>query len=297
MTCDCLTWHHPLWALVARRAGVKPGVVWSIYSSLLEQDPVLARLSPKDQVQTLSLGLGWKPAEVALVMASLQHSGVIDDRLRLAEAWRPVVRPVTVTGDVGDAVTVTGDRGDVSVTSGDASVTLPLERRRAVSRRSSAKYRAKLRGDLPDSIGYPQEYPPTLGDATKEEKEEADPLLSQEQARVRETQPIEFIRKERWATGVMRRADEARMLSKDEAARLWSGIMLMRPDRSMKNWGLPRRTNDELDRLDNLVADREAPKLPLGGRQLIGVEGGRGPPVTGVTEEERLRRYHRRMMG
>jgi hypothetical protein len=74
--------------------------------------------------------------------------------------------------------------------------------------------------------------------------------------------------------------------------------MLMRPDRSLKNWGLPRRANDRLDRLDNLLTDHEAPKLPLGGSQLIGVKGGRGPPpVTGVTEQERLRRYHQRMTG
>jgi hypothetical protein len=88
--CDCITWGHPFWALVAKRAGgVKVGIVLSILSVLREDDPVLARLSPPDVVAVLSTQLGWKPIEVALVLASLQHSGVVDEQSRLTAAWHP----------------------------------------------------------------------------------------------------------------------------------------------------------------------------------------------------------------
>jgi hypothetical protein len=88
--CDCASWHHPLWALVAKRAGgVKIGVVLSVLSVLREDDPILARLSPPDVVAVLSRQLGWKPIEVALVLQSLKHSGAIDERFCLTEVWRP----------------------------------------------------------------------------------------------------------------------------------------------------------------------------------------------------------------
>jgi len=275
--CDCLTWHHPIWALVGKRAAVATGIVWSVFCVLRENDPVLGRLLMPDRICTLAIGLGFKPAQVALVIAGLQHSGVINDELRLIGEW-------AVT--LGDAVTHVRDAvtlGDASVTLGDARVMLgdadPLARRRALGRERTRRWRAKTNGYAASSADNPQSYPVTRGDAPQEEKEEDHLLLSQKEAQARETQPTEYIRKERWATGIMRRSTAAGLLSQDVAARLWSDLMLMRPDRSLKNWGLPRRANDELDRLERLLEDREAPKLPLGSAQLLPVEGGRGPPV------------------
>jgi hypothetical protein len=288
--CDCaLSWDAAVFRAAAKIARCQPDTVFAVFSALDADGDRAGRL----RSEILVAGLGRRAFVIERVLGALTTLGVVVDGL-IASEWRanPSPSAVTVTGDARDAVTVTVTSGDVSATSGDPSA---IEQRRAVSRRSSAKYRAKLRDACPIGEAYPPDYQQSAGDAPQEEKEEDDHLLSQKDAQAREAQPVEFIRKERWATGVMRRAGD--MLSQDEAARLWSDVMLMRPDRSLKNWGLPRRANDRLDRLDNLLTDHDAPKLPLGGAQLIGVGGGRGPPVTaGVTEEERLRRYHHQRM-
>jgi len=86
--CDCLAWHHPVWALVGKRAGVAAVVAWGVFCALREGDPVLARLPVSDRLRTLALGLGLKPAQVALVVASLQHSCIVDAELQVASEWR-----------------------------------------------------------------------------------------------------------------------------------------------------------------------------------------------------------------
>jgi len=279
--CDCLAW-HPLWSLVARDARVRPATVRFLVLYLgAAPDQPMARAAI-----TIAEYAGRPLASVERVLLALREREVIDVDNRLTSDWSVTSSAVTVTDDVHDVVTVTGDIGDLSVTSGDLSA---INQRRAVSRRSSAKYRAKLRGQCLIGEGYPPTYQLSVGDAPKEEKEEDDPLLSEKEAQARAMHPVEFIRKERWATGTMRRANDAGLLSQDAAARLWSDLMMMKPDRSMRNWGLPRRANDELDRLERLLEDREAPKLPLGSAPLLSVEGGRGPPRMrrDATPEER----------
>lgn len=82
--CDCLAWHHPLWKIVAKRAGARPMAVWGIVAAL-QADPLLQGLSIKDKVSVLADGAGEKPLAVALILAGLQHAGVVDEAGSLAD--------------------------------------------------------------------------------------------------------------------------------------------------------------------------------------------------------------------
>lgn len=82
--CDCLAWHHPLWKLVGKRTGAKPMAVWGIVAAL-QADPLLQGLSIKDKVSVLADGAGEKPMAVALILAGLQHAGVVDESGNLAD--------------------------------------------------------------------------------------------------------------------------------------------------------------------------------------------------------------------
>lgn len=189
-----------------------------------------------------------------------------------------------VTAGHGDAVT----RGDLLVTAGDLSGDVlgdARARRRAVSRRSSAKYRAKCKGLAASCRNDPQSYPQSRGDAApKKEEEHALALSVEARAGAGEAAaaglgnpagdglsdiaawPREYQRKMGWVQSVLRRATSANLLSRGKLAELTSDILLMHPDRSLRNWALPRRANDELDRLDRLLAAArggEQRSLPL----------------------------------
>jgi hypothetical protein len=81
--CDCLAWHHPVFAVAGKRLaklGVKGGRAFAFgVFAALRDDPVLGRLSSvKDKVALLSEGFGEKPICIALAIAALQQLGVLD---------------------------------------------------------------------------------------------------------------------------------------------------------------------------------------------------------------------------
>lgn len=88
---------HPLWSVIGRPAGLrKPGPVWMIVSCLMQDDPILRMLNDKGRVAVLAEWSGLKPLQVALVLAGLQHYGVmVEGRIVLGDdvsVLRPVLR-------------------------------------------------------------------------------------------------------------------------------------------------------------------------------------------------------------
>jgi len=293
--CDCLTWHHPLWAVVGRRAGVKPGVVWSIFSALRAGDPVLDRLSPRDKVRTLAVGLGWKPAEVVLVLASLQHSGVVDDDLRLAQVWRDV--PAT-SQRLGDASRRLGDdRRDGEGVSRDAA---EVSRRRALRAARNRRYRDKPKASgysaRNNTKGFPQGYPPSHPAAEQEEDRDNRFFSPQEDAGEHSSgRHPTIIKREALAVRVlaraqrsMRPADYGRFLDEINEGDRYERFL------QRGSTALPPRLRETFERLVTESRPRDGPASPPpnGQRSLLLPIDGR---QQGVTEEERLRRYRERV--
>lgn len=77
---------HPIWKIIGKPAGLKPIAVWGIVSALLEDDPILAALNDKGKVAVLAEWSGLKPLQVAMVLAGLQHYGLmVDGRVVLGD--------------------------------------------------------------------------------------------------------------------------------------------------------------------------------------------------------------------
>src|SRR5438309_9892468 len=76
--CEGLAWHHPLWKLVARRAGVRPLSVFGVVTAL-RNDRLLEGLTIKGRVSALANGAGEKPITIALILAALQQVKIIDE--------------------------------------------------------------------------------------------------------------------------------------------------------------------------------------------------------------------------
>lgn len=78
--CDCLAW-QPEWRVAARRAGVKPGVVFAVFMALRHGGPYPLT------ARAIAEGLGFKPMQVALILSALQEAGIIDEDLKPVGDW------------------------------------------------------------------------------------------------------------------------------------------------------------------------------------------------------------------
>lgn len=87
----CNPAQHPIWRVVAKRAHTSPVVVWGIVSYLQHPDPIMALLTPQDRAQMLADWSGLKPLQVALVLASLEHSRIIVDG-QITVEWSDILR-------------------------------------------------------------------------------------------------------------------------------------------------------------------------------------------------------------
>jgi len=76
---------HSLWKTIGKPAGIRnPLAVWGIVSCLMQDDPILHRLNDKGKVALLADVTGLKPLQVALVLAGLQHYGLmVEGRVEL----------------------------------------------------------------------------------------------------------------------------------------------------------------------------------------------------------------------
>lgn len=157
----------PCLCCLARTSRVAPGQLRGLLS-LLEEADLPERVRGDAAELAAELGFGLDP--VLRMLDALYEAGAIDGDNS------PVIDPARH----GDASPTSPRHGDVSVTSGDAD---RLARLRAVSRRSSAKYRAKLRASGYSTATYPQTYPVTGHRVTLEEEREISEVSSLAQAR------------------------------------------------------------------------------------------------------------------
>lgn len=80
--CECLAWHHPVFALAGERLkklGIKGGrpLAFSVFAAMRD-DPVLAGLpSVQDKVAVMGLGFNETHLVVALAVAALQQLGLV----------------------------------------------------------------------------------------------------------------------------------------------------------------------------------------------------------------------------
>jgi hypothetical protein len=235
--CDCLAW-HPAWAVAAKRAGTKPGIVFAVFMALRHGGPY-----PLD-ARSIAMGLGFKPAQVALVLSALIEAEIVDEALHPIGEWSVTERD-SVTDNVTN-VTVTG-----------------LERKRALDRERQRRFRAKKTAEIHE-FPAPRLAPKAERDVSRdgpalleEEDQAIQSISSPEDTRV--DGPPAFLRKRGWAMSTLQKAQQADKVSPGEAGRLWNEILLMRPDPSIRNWGLSRRANDELDRLEHILGGQLVP--------------------------------------
>jgi hypothetical protein len=132
--CDCLAW-HPAWAVAAKRAGTKPGIVFSVFMALRHGGPY-----PLD-ARSIAMGLGFKPVQVALVLSALIEAEIVDEALQPIGDWSVTER------DMRDSVTVTAD---------EHRRTLARERKRRQRDRETAEAAQRL-SDIDQPVTTPSQ--------------------------------------------------------------------------------------------------------------------------------------------
>lgn len=284
---------HPIWRAVYPR---DPGKVYAIFCAMRDEGDDARWLTPA----ILKAGFGGRVDTIERILGGLKLHKLVDENGLATDLGHAVTRDMSRSRVTRRDVTLGGALNDDLAAELDAYAEAKAEhvRRLARDRQRNKRLRDK-RGNV------------TLVTQPEEKEEDHDLLLSDVGAGARETrgeQPLGFQRKEGFVSSVMRRAEEAGLLSRDQAARLWREIMLMRPDTAIPNWGLPRRTNDELDRLDRLLRDRGAARSPspaqaeiflpiTGGADERGARqsGSSDAPAPRITAEQILRNRDRRL--
>lgn len=255
-------------AAVGKLARVPPGMVEAIYARLERDGDRAARLTPP----LLAAAFRFRPHMVERAVEAMVELGVLRAGIVTSD-WHvtlrhAVTRDVTLSRVMDHGVTLDDEFPEGGIS---AFYLAKIERTRRLARERQKRKRDRDKAANVTLVTVP------------EEKEEDHGLrLSEEGARevVSDNAPLGFQRKQGWATSVMRRAEQARLLSNSEAAKLWNGLMLMRADPSLPNWGLSRRVNDELDRLDKILRDQAARSPPVQSEMLMPILGGATVPAT-----------------
>jgi hypothetical protein len=230
---------------------------------------------------TVAEVVGRSLATVERVLLALREREVIDVDNRLADEW--AVTPVTL-------------QRYGSVTAGDEAA-----RRRELTRLRVAKCRANARANAVEpSVHAAVEDCNAVTLQARSQEEERDDLFKSEQTGARE--PERQLKRRQ----LYKRAIEAAPLVLSKREHRWF-IEHMSDERFERflargTGALNPKLREILERLFARTQWRSPESKPPSqdirqGWMMLPVEGGATPRISGVTEEERLRRYHQRMRG
>jgi hypothetical protein len=265
--CDCLTWVHPVWRAAAKIARCQPDTVFAVFSALEADGDRAVRLRP----EILAVGLGRRAQVVERVLASLASLSVTCDGV-VTQEWRRAP---------------------------DGAAERPLSMKPSAVRMRRKRLLDRAAGERQDHEPEAMAAPPGQGVTCDGEaapllkEEDQDSLIFPSDVRKQARDPLaggygtqaeaaKKARAEKWLANTLIAAQER--LSRDRFAKLYAGAYAD---------PRPRWAQLELDRISALIKSPDPPRNPRQGWMHLPIAGGGAQP-SGVTEEERVRRYRER---